>query len=96
VGVIEDVLEPAFAAHVIEREDRTIRFTHPLLASVVYQGVSADERRRAHGLVAQIVDDPILRALHLALSTERPDTEIAAALKDAAALASARGARGVH
>jgi DNA-binding CsgD family transcriptional regulator len=92
VGVTEDVLEPAFAAHVIEHEDGTIRFTHPLLASVVYQGVSADERRRVHGLVAQIVDDPILRARHLALSTERPDTEIAAALEDAAALASNRGA----
>jgi DNA-binding CsgD family transcriptional regulator len=92
VGVTQDVLEPAFAAHVIERANGTIRFTHPLLASVVYQGVSADERRRAHGLVAQIVDDPILRARHLALSTERPDTEIAAALEDATALASTRGA----
>jgi DNA-binding CsgD family transcriptional regulator len=92
VGVTEDVLEPAFAGHVIERADGTIRFTHPLLASVVYQGVSADERRRVHGLVAQIVDDPIVRARHLALSTERPDTEIAAALEDATALASNRGA----
>ena len=92
VGVTEDVLEPAFAAHVIERADGTIRFTHPLLSSVVYQGVPADERRRAHGLVAQTVDDPILRARHLALSTERPDTEIAAALEDATALASTRGA----
>jgi len=92
VGVTEDVLEPALAAHVIERADGAIRFTHPLLASVVYQGVPADERRRAHGLVAQIVDDPILRARHLALSTESRDTEIAAALEDAAALARARGA----
>jgi DNA-binding CsgD family transcriptional regulator len=92
VGVTEDVLEPALAAHVIERANGTIRFTHPLLASVVYQGGSADERRRAHGLVAQIVDEPILRARHLALSTERPDTEIAAALEDATVLASTRGA----
>lgn len=92
VGVTEDVLEPAFAAYVIERADETIRFTHPLLASVVYQSVPADERRRAHGLVAQIVDDPISRARHLALSTERPDAAIAAALDDAAALARTRGA----
>jgi hypothetical protein len=47
VGVTEDVLEPALAARVVERADGRIRFTHPLLASVVYQGVSADERRRA-------------------------------------------------
>ena len=92
VGVTKDVLEPAFATHVIEKADETIRFTHPLLASVLYQGVPADERRRAHELVAQTVDDPILRARHLALSTERPDTEIAAALEDATALASTRGA----
>jgi DNA-binding CsgD family transcriptional regulator len=91
MGVTEDALEPAFAAHVIERADGTVRFTHPLLASVVYQGVSTDERRRAHGLVAQLVDDPISRARHLALSTESQDAEIAAALEDAAALASSRG-----
>ena len=92
LGVTEDALEPALAAHVIERADGTIRFTHPLLASVVYQGVSADERRRAHGLVAQLVDDPISRARHLALSTESQDPEIAAALEEGAGLASARGA----
>ena len=92
MGVTEDVLDPALAARVIERADGTIRFTHPLLASVIYQGVSAKERRRAHGLVAQIVEEPIARARHLALSTESPDTEIAATLEDAAALASSRGA----
>ncbi len=92
LGVTEHVLDPAFAVHVIERTDGMIRFTHPLLASVVYQGAAAGERRRAHGLVAQIVDDPISRARHLALSTERPDTEVAAAIEDAAALASSRGA----
>src|SRR5207237_2019304 len=30
-GVEADALAPAFAAHVIERADGTIRFTHPLL-----------------------------------------------------------------
>jgi DNA-binding CsgD family transcriptional regulator len=92
MGVSEDALEPAFAAHVIERADGAVRFTHPLLASVVYQGVSADERRRAHEVVAQLVDDPISRARHLALSTESQDAEIAAALEEGAGLASTRGA----
>ena len=59
---------------VIEQTDGTIRFTHPLLASAVYHGVSADERRRAHGRLAVIVADPLDRARHLALSTESPDT----------------------
>jgi hypothetical protein len=90
--VTDDVLGPGVAAHVIDCTDATTRFTHPLLASVVYQSASADERRRAHGIVARIVDDPIVRARHLALSTESPDIEIAAALEEASALASARGA----
>ena len=92
VDVTADVLEPALKTHVIEHSDGVIRFTHPLLASVVYQGVSADERRRAHGLLAKVIGEPTLRARHLALSTEGPDSEIAAALEDAAALASTRGA----
>jgi DNA-binding CsgD family transcriptional regulator len=92
LDVTERVLDRALAAHVIERTDGTIRFTHPLLASVVYHGVSADERRRAHERLALVVADPLDRARHLALSTEIPDTAIAEALDDAAALAIARGA----
>jgi DNA-binding CsgD family transcriptional regulator len=92
LDVPDDVLDPALAVRVIERTDGTIRFTHPLLASVVYQGVSADERRRAHGRVALVVADPLDRARHLALSTERPNTRIAAVLEDAGAMASTRGA----
>ena len=92
LDVTEHVIDRALAARVIERTDGTIRFTHPLLASVVYHGVSADERRRAHGRLALVVADPLDRARHLALSTESPDTQIAGVLEDAAALASTRGA----
>jgi DNA-binding CsgD family transcriptional regulator len=92
LDVADDVLDPALAGRVVERTDGTIRFTHPLLASVVYQGVSADERRRAHGRVALVVADPLDRARHLALSTERPNARIAAVLEDACAMASTRGA----
>jgi DNA-binding CsgD family transcriptional regulator/tetratricopeptide (TPR) repeat protein len=89
--VTERVLGPALAARVIERTDETIRFTHPLLASVIYQGVSADERQRAHRRIALVVADPFDRARHVALSTASPDTKIAGVLEDAAALASSRG-----
>ncbi len=91
-GVREDALEPALAARVVETTDGTIRFAHPLLASVLYQGLSAAERRRAHRALADVVVDPIERARHLALATEGPDREIAGTLEEAAALASARGA----
>ena len=92
LDVTADALHPALAARVIERTDGTIRFTHPLLASVIYQGVSTDERRRAHARLALVVADPLDRARHLALSSECPDTRIAAVLDRAAALASTRGA----
>ena len=88
----DDTLEPAFADHVIELADGVIRFTHPLLASVLYQDASAQERRRAHARLAESVDDPIARARHQALASDEPDAEVAAALEQAAALAMAQGA----
>jgi DNA-binding CsgD family transcriptional regulator len=90
-GVAADALRPAFAANVIERENGTIRFTHPLLSSVLYQDLG-EERCGVHERVAGIVDDPLLRARHVALSTESPDTGVAAVLDDAARLAADRGA----
>lgn len=92
LDVAERGLDAAVAAGVIERKDGTIRFTHPLLASMVYHGASAHERRRAHGRLAGAVADPLDRARHLALATEIPDTRIAGVLEDAAAVAGARGA----
>ena len=72
--------------------DGTIRFTHPLLASVLYQGLSADERRRVHRRLARLAEDPVTRARHLALSTDEPDAELAAALEQAAEAAAVQGA----
>jgi DNA-binding CsgD family transcriptional regulator len=90
-GVAVGVLEPAIAANVIEREDGVVRFTHPLLSSVLYRDLG-DERRSLHGRLAQIVDEPLLRARQLALSTDAADAEIAGELDAAAVLAADRGA----
>ena len=89
-----DALEPAVAAHVIERESGTVRFTHPLLSSVLYRDLG-DERRSVHARIAAIVDDPLLRARHLALSRDAPDADVAAVLDAAARLAADRGAAAV-
>ena len=91
-GVREDDLEPAFDARVIERENGSVRFTHPLLSSVLYLGRSAKERRRAHRFLADVVVDPLERSRHLALATDAPDAEVAATLEQAAEVARARGA----
>ncbi len=87
-----DVLEPGFADHVIELADGVIRFTHPLLASVLYQAASPSDRRRAHERLAEIVDDPLARARHRALAAQEPDAELAAELEAAAGVAIGRGA----
>jgi hypothetical protein len=90
-GVSADALHPAVAAQVIEPEKGTIRFTHPLLSSVLYRDLG-EERLSVHARIAGIVDDRLLRARHLALSKETPDAEVAAVLDDAAGLAADRGA----
>ncbi len=91
-GVPADVLEAALDARVIDVTNRSIHFTHPLLASVLYQGLSARERRRTHALAAEVVDDEVSRARHLALASEGVNAEIAGALEAAADVARARGA----
>jgi DNA-binding CsgD family transcriptional regulator len=91
-GVSEGVLAPAFASDVIERTAGVIRFSHPLLASVLYQRLSGEDRRRVHARLAGIVDDPVGRGRHLALASLGPDAGVAAALEEAAAVANARGA----
>ena len=91
-GIDRSALDPAIEERVLELSNGTVRFTHPLLASVLYQRLAAGERQRAHRLLAEVVDEPIGRARHLALSADDPDAEIAAALEHAAAVANDHGA----
>jgi DNA-binding CsgD family transcriptional regulator len=90
-GAAADALNAAVAARVIEREGGMIRFSHPLLSSALYDGLG-EKRRAVHARIAELVEDPVLRARHLALSTDAPDADIARLLDDAALLASDRGA----
>jgi DNA-binding CsgD family transcriptional regulator len=83
-GVAPEALAPAVDAGVIERERGAIRFTHPLLASAVYDA-------SVHGRLAAVVQDPIARARHRALSSDVPNPDIARALDDAVELATERG-----
>jgi tetratricopeptide (TPR) repeat protein len=91
-GVQRDALDDAVAAEVVECSGGVVRFTHPLLASVVYRRAAREDRRAAHERLAAVVDDPVERGRHLALVTDEPDAEIAAALEEAAGVAHARGA----
>jgi tetratricopeptide (TPR) repeat protein len=85
-------LEKAAAAGVLEVADGRVRFSHPLLASVVYTQTPPARRREVHARLAQIVDDPDEQALHLAFAASGPDAQVAATVEDAARRARARGA----
>jgi hypothetical protein len=90
-GVAPETLVPAFDAGIVEREESAIRFTHPLLASVLYSDLGS-ERAQVHARIADLVDEPLVRARHLALSQERPNAAVAAMVADATTSAVARGA----
>jgi DNA-binding CsgD family transcriptional regulator len=85
-------LRRSFAARVVELDGERIRFTHPLLGSIVYADAAAGSRRTVHRRLAGVVGDPEESARHLALATDRPDASIAARLDEAAAIVRARGA----
>jgi DNA-binding CsgD family transcriptional regulator len=93
-GVEADALDPAIEANVIVRENGVFRFTHPLLSSVLYRDLG-DQQRNVHARIAEIVEDPLLRARHLALSRDTADAGVAGALDDAVKIAADRGASAV-
>jgi DNA-binding CsgD family transcriptional regulator len=87
-----DALEEAARAGVVELDGSSMRFAHPLLASVCYEGAPVWRRRDAHRRLADVVTDVEERARHLALAAKGPDPAVAAALEAAADHAAARGA----
>ena len=89
-------LGPALENGVVEVVGDRVRFTHPLLASAVYQKIPLARRRELHARLATIVRDPEERARHLALSVEGPDVAVAAALEEAAPLAVLPGSAAIR
>jgi DNA-binding CsgD family transcriptional regulator len=87
-----EALEPAESAGIVTIGEGRVRFSHPLLASAVYERADPIERRRVHRHLAGMVGDPEERARHLALGTVTADETVAAQLEAAAGLAVRRGA----
>ncbi|GGJ49401.1 helix-turn-helix transcriptional regulator [Streptomyces brasiliensis] len=69
-----------------------IGFSHPLLASAVYDAATSAERRRAHRVLAETLEDPVERARHRSRSIAAPNEVVAADLERAAELSRGRGA----
>ena len=87
-----DILAAAEEEAIIEIEGDRLRFVHPLLAAGVYADAAPGPRRKMHRRLGQIVDQPELRARHLALSATSLDQQSLEALDTAAESARSRGA----
>ena len=75
--------------------DSVISFTHPMLASALYDAASPAACRRAHQLLADKLEDPVERARHRSLTTTTPDESVALELVAAAQTSLARGATAI-
>jgi DNA-binding CsgD family transcriptional regulator len=86
-------LEAAADADVaIVGPESVVAFTHPLLASALYDAATPAERRYAHRVLADGLDDPVERARHRARSIIAPDEAVASELDRAAGISRGRGA----
>jgi tetratricopeptide (TPR) repeat protein len=86
-----DGLDEAMRAGVLERSGESIRFAHPLLASVAYLDATDEKRCQVHRRIAAHSTDAEERARHMALGSQRASERVALALEDAAAAARTRG-----
>jgi DNA-binding CsgD family transcriptional regulator len=85
-------IDQAIDDGIIERDGDSLRFTHPLLRSVLYAEMTLNQRRHVHQRLGAIVEEIEERAWHLALGAEGPSEEIAEILGGAAEHAASRGA----
>ncbi len=98
-GIVEEArLWPALEAAgdadmTIVSAESVVAFTHPLLASAIYDAAAPAERRRTHRVLADGLDDPVERARHRSRSITAPDETVAGELERAAEISRGRGAR---
>lgn len=89
---IDQLLQEAEAAGVLVLDGHQVRFSHPLLGSGAYTDATAARRRAMHRRLAGVVEEPELRARHLALAATRGDPATVESLDAAAEIARMRGA----
>lgn len=87
-------IDQAVDEGIIERDGTALRFTHPLLRSVLYGEMKPNERRKVHKQLGATAEGTEERAWHLALGADGPSEETATLLDAAAKHAASRGAPG--
>ena len=89
-------LEPAAEASIVELDERTVRFRHPLMRSAVGQAASVPQRQRVHEALADVLRaEPDRRVWHRAALISGEHEDVALDLEDAGRRARRRGAIGV-
>jgi DNA-binding CsgD family transcriptional regulator len=86
-------LQPAIEAELVRIVDRSLQFTHPLVATAAEAAAPADTRRELHLVLAALSSAPDARVTHLANATSSPDAGVADALDATARGTRSRGAR---
>ena len=93
LGISPEAADPAARSDLAEFGG-TVRFSHPIVRSVVYRAASPEDRRAAHRALADASDarvDADRRAWHLAHGAAGLDDAVAAELERSAGRAQARG-----
>ncbi len=93
LGLATEAAAPAEAADLIAVGTR-VTFRHPLLRSAIYDAAPREQRRAAHGALAEATEpavDPDRHAWHRAHAALGPDEDVAAELERSANRARARG-----
>jgi DNA-binding CsgD family transcriptional regulator len=86
-------LDVAVMERILRIDGSDVRFTHPLLATVVYDRAPPGKRRAVHARLAEAATDPEERVRHLSLAAgDACDDALADQLDVAARHAAARGA----
>ena len=89
---VVELLEVPETDGIVQIAGNRVRFAHPLLARGVYSVVGPARRRQMHRALAGIVQQPEMRARHLALAASSADPATLLALDTAADSARVRGA----
>jgi DNA-binding CsgD family transcriptional regulator len=85
-------LDEALEANVLVVDGHRVRAAHPLIAAAAKKRSRPSARRELHFELSRVIDDDELRARHLALAAESPDSALAGTIASAARAAHGRGA----
>jgi DNA-binding CsgD family transcriptional regulator len=86
-------LQAAADVAIVELDERTARFRHPLMRSAVRQAAPIERRRRTHEALAEALsDEPDRRVWHRAALISGTHEDVAVELEDAGRRARRRGA----